>query len=291
MARPTSARSSTAVPTLSTLFSRISDHPDPVVPADAVLSWATELRGAVDLVRPAGLEAARHWVLSSRDEHDPLQVTLWELHALSRVLELMIAPFQPAASATTDPRYSGPLPERSAYGRFAATAGLTPVAEDAFHPFFHEIVTVEQSDDPDEPISLLDEVWPGYLLGSLLMQRAGVRVRAGAAHAIATVAASSRLHWSGWRRHRDTDDRSGFRRDYRTDDGLYYNVDARPETLRASHGHGEPALSSCERLELLRHRCVLRRAEVAGTNWAWAEHLRYCEPIRGSSGSAAARTA
>jgi hypothetical protein len=271
---------STAVvagPSLSALFFEISGHPGPVVPADAAVNWAASFPAAIELLRPAGRPAAHQCRLAGRDQHDPLQVLLWELSALSRVLELMIAPFQPAGS---HPGYAGPLPERRGYARFAAAIGLTPVAEDSFHPFFHEIVEVEQSDDPDEPISLVGEVWPGYLLGSLLVQRAGVRVRAGAAHAVASVAAGSRLHWAWWRRHRDTHDfedpppRGSFRRDYRTADGLYYNVDAQPESVRS--GRGEPPLSSAERLELLRHRCVLRRPEAAAV-WPWADHLRYCE--------------
>jgi hypothetical protein len=238
----------------------------------------------IDLLRPAGHDLAYEWRLSTRDQHDPLQVMLWELADLCRVLELMIAPFTAGAGfrRTAD---QGPLPERAAYVRFATTAGLTPIAEDGFHPFFHEIVEVEQAADPDEPIGLLGEVWPGYLLGSLLIQRAGVRVRAGSGHAEAAVAAASRLHWAWRRPRRDTHawatgspPRSAFRRDYRTATGFYYNVDARPESMRAGTGYGEPALSSCERLDLLRHRCVLRRPEAAGTAWAWADHLRYSEP-------------
>jgi hypothetical protein len=279
------ARTTTAVasgPRLSALFSELCDHPGAVVPADVAVRWAADRPGAIDLVRPAGHEAAQQWRLAGRDHRDPLQVVLWELSALSRVLELMILPYQPA---TAEPGYAGPLPEPDAYPLFAAAIGLTRIAEDTFHPFFHEIVEVEQADDPDEPIHLLDEVWPGYLLGSLLVQRAGVRVRAGTAYAVAPVATRSRLHWAWWRRHRgthafggETSGRGSFRRDYRASDGLYYNVDAQPESMRS--GRGEPPLSSAERLELLRHRCVLRRAEAAPGVWSWADHLRCCEPAR-----------
>jgi hypothetical protein len=280
MARTTAAVA--AGPRFSALFSELSDCPDAVVPADAAERWAADRPAAIELLRPAGHEVAQQWRLASRDHRDPLQVVLWELSALSRVLELMILPYQPA---TAEPGYAGPLPEPDAYPRFAAAIGLTRIAEDAFHPFFHEIVEVEQADDPDEPIRLVDEVWPGYLLGSLLVQRAGVRVRAGAAYAVAAVATRSRLHWAWWRRHRgthafggETTGRGSFRRDYRTSEGLYYNVDAQPESVRS--GRGEPPLPSAERLELLRHRCVLRRAEAAGAVWSWADHLRCCEPTR-----------
>ena len=214
---------------------------------DAALAWVVDRPAAVDRIRPAGHDTAHHGELPPR--------LLGELAAFSRVLERLT-----------------PVP-----GVFSDATGLSRIAEDAFHPFFHEIVAVEQADDPDEPIVLLDEVWPGHLLGSLLMQRAGVRVRAGTAHADATVAVTSRLHWASWRADRATVDTPAFRRDHHTGDALLYNVDARPELLRAGTGRSEPALSSCERLELLRHRCVLRRAGAAPTAWDWAGHLRYSE--------------
>jgi hypothetical protein len=269
-------------PGLTALLAEISDHPGPVVPADAALGWVSDHPAALESLRPVGRPTAYQWRLGTRDQRDPLQVTLWELATLSRVLDLMIAPYQPPGS---HPGYAGPLPEPGTYPRFAAATGLTRIAEDAFHPFFHEIVSVEPADDPDEPIGLLDEAWPGYLLGTLLVARAGVRVRAGAANAVAAVATRSRLHWAWWRRHRDTHPfgadrlgRDGFRRDYRAVDGLYYNVDGQPESVRS--GCGEPPLSSAERLELLRHRCVLRRPEAAAAAWPWAGHLRYCEPAQ-----------
>jgi hypothetical protein len=226
---------------IRTLYARLRDEPT----TDAA-AWVSEFPAAFDPVRPAGYESAHQGPAPT--------ALLAELDALSRVLDLLIG--------------------SDAYPRFAAAVGLSTIGEDRFHPFFHEIVAVEQADDPDEPITLLAEVWPGYLLGSLLVERAGVRVRAGAAHVLGPVATGSRLHWASWRSHRPTAD-FGFRRDHRTPEALYYNVDARPERLRA--GSGEPDLSSCERLELLRHRCVLRRADAAATAWPWAVHLRYCE--------------
>jgi hypothetical protein len=38
-----------------------------------------------------------------------------------------------------------------------AALGAAPVAESSFHPFFREIVSVDESDDADEPPTVIDE--------------------------------------------------------------------------------------------------------------------------------------
>jgi hypothetical protein len=78
----------------------------------------------------------------------------------------------------------------------------------AFHPFLHEIVDVEQADDPDEEPSVVAERWPGSFIGSLVLVRAGVSVRAGAHHLDARVATTSPLLWSWTRRYRPATDLS-----------------------------------------------------------------------------------
>ncbi len=96
---------------------------------------------------------------------------------------------------------------------------------------------MQPSDDPDEAPVLIAEHWPGAIVGSLLLARAGVTVRAGAHHIDGVVAARSGLHWAWWRTNRPTIDLShgcghnsewatDFRRDYVIDGHLHYNVDA-----------------------------------------------------------------
>jgi hypothetical protein len=170
----------------------------------------------------------------------------------------------------------------------------------AFDPFLHEIVEVEQAEDPDEPVRILDVVWPGLWLGPLLFGRAGVRVRAGVNHAERGVADRSPLYWTFLRRHRPTVDqslgwghnsqwRTDFRLDYRTEDGDRLHLDGWLD-LDAPGGPGrtdlhelDALLSPVERRELLRHRCLLRTPERAAEldatgDWAcelypfdWAE--------------------
>jgi hypothetical protein len=100
---------------------------------------------------------------------------------------------------------------------------------------------------------------------------AGVAIRAGARHLNADVAAGSALYWAWWRRHRKAVDLShgwghnsqwgtDFRRDYVTDGGLYYNVDADPAT------RPDRDLDDADRLDLLRYRCSIR-TDLGADQW------------------------
>ncbi|MFJ2582541.1 hypothetical protein [Kitasatospora aureofaciens] len=192
----------------------------------------------------------------------------WELYALSRVSDYLLPDGSPPHE----------------YLRLFTALGMTPVAyDDAFDPFHHEIAEVEQAEDPHTPIELAEVRWPGLMLGELLFSRAGVRVRAGAAHAERGVADCSPLFWTFRRRHRPTVDlshgwgsnsqwRTELRLDYRTPTGDHLNVagtgaiDGRPD-LSPEHpenlGSDELLLTPTERRELLCHRCLLRTPEAA----------------------------
>jgi hypothetical protein len=169
----------------------------------------------------------------------------WGLYAFSRLTDILIAPHQPGngdpklLSWTTDTAWwVGPLPDSSAWPWFLSRIGGVRVQEDAYHPFFHEIVAVVPADDPEEQPVLVDEVWAGALMGGLMLVRAGVVVRAGANVLDPDVAARSCLYTSWWRRNRQVRDlshgwghnsqwRTDMRRDYIIGDQLHYNVDAR----------------------------------------------------------------
>lgn len=109
----------------------------------------------------------------------------------------------------------------------------------------------------------LSQYWPGAIVGSLLIAREGVAIRAGARHVNADVATRSALYWAWWRRNRRAVDLShgwghnsqwgtDFRRDYIADGHLYYNVDADPSRRSDSD------LGEADRLDLLRYRCSIR---------------------------------
>jgi hypothetical protein len=198
---------------------------------------------------------------NDHDNYTPLQA----LYALTRVLDVLIAPFQQVPQQPEHgeaPGWTGRLPDESALGTFCREIGGVEITEEAFHPFFHEIVAVQAADDPDQPPVLVREQWPGFLVGSLLLARAGVTVQAGARWLDPRVAARSPMYWAWWRRNRVAVDesrgwgpnsqwRTDFRRDYYVDGQAYYNVDA---AFRAPR-HVPAELSVTAQRDLLRYRC------------------------------------
>lgn len=203
---------------------------------ELLLPWVQQHPEIVADLRDIGRPESHARVIG-RDED-----LLEGLYALSRLVDILIAPHQPVNDGPelrSGLWWTGPLPATTAWASFCAAIGATPIAEDHFHPFFHEIVSVIPAEDPDEPPTLVEEVWPGALVGGLVLVRAGVTVRAGARRLDPDVAARSCLYWAWSRRNRVTRDlshgwghnsqwRTDFRRDYLVGDELHYNVDASP---------------------------------------------------------------
>jgi hypothetical protein len=182
------------------------------------------------------------------------------------------------------PWWPGPAVTLDQYRAFVGGLGLAEVRPAGFHPFFHEIVHVDQAEDPEEAISVVDTSWPCLMLGDMMFSRAGVRVRAGTRHARKQPAETSRLYWAHRRRNRPTTDqsdgwgsnsqwRTSFRRDCRIGDSFHYNIDARntedwvdlgspvsswPEGNRPDDDEGlNPKVTPQQRIELLTHRCAV----------------------------------
>jgi hypothetical protein len=237
--------------------------------AEILLPFVEQNPEAVEELRDLGRpDSHRH-----RIEPDPVYFTRLEgLYALSRVVDLLVAPFQPVnddpalfAINTDHPWWTGPLPSAQAWRPFGEAIGGTWIAEDRFHPFFHEIVSVEPAEDPDEPPSLVGEYWPGLLAGSLLVVRSGVAVRAGSNVIAPAVGERSCLYWSWWRRNRIVRDEShgwgsssqwgtDSRRDYIVDGQLHYNVDWRGVEHRSRR---RLDITQADRELLVRYRCSL----------------------------------
>lgn len=211
---------------------------------------------------------------------------MWELYALHRVSDRLLLTLQPPLEEPGSPNPQQPsLSERQYLDVFTAL-GMTPIEDGAaFDPFLHEIVDVEQADDPHTPIEITETLWPGLMLGRLLFNRAGVRIRAGIKHAQHGVADRSPLYWTFLRHHRPTIDlsqgwgtnsqwRTSLRLDYRTPAGDRLNaagnhpIDGNTD-LHPDHPNNlspeERLLTPAERRELLRHRCLLRTPTAAAT--------------------------
>jgi hypothetical protein len=240
--------------------------------ADRHLETIRELR---DIGRPQ-CRGAR--IRCHPGQYDPLQ----GMYALSRVLDVLIAPYQPAHDdpallnwVTGQPWWTGRLPGRPALPALAAAIGCARISEEDFSPFFHEIVAVEQADDPDASPQLAEEVWPGFMVGSMMLVRAGTVVRAGANIMNPLAASQSRMYWAWWRRNRRPADlshgwgsnsqwRTDFRRDYFTDGALHYNVDG----YRHKRDGGLPGPAA---RELVRFRCNILRD--LGDQWPYGHRL------------------
>lgn len=204
-------------------------------------------------------------------------------YALSRVSDVLLLGFQPDLDPGVEMPWAHelhlngtvwPTVTREEYLDLFTALGMTPVTDTEFDPFLHEIVEVEQAEDPDAPISVTDLVWPGLMLGEMMFSRAGVRVRAGVNHAQRGVADRSPLYGVFLRRHRATVDASlgwgfnsqwdtDFRRDYRTADAVYLNVDSTEAIDEDNPENAWPVLlTRTERRELVRHRCLLRTPDA-----------------------------
>lgn len=103
-----------------------------------------------------------------RNPVEPDDDLLTSLYALGRLVDVLISPREPVNDdpallnwTNGKPWWSGPEPSATAWDSFRRAIDATPIAEDSFHPFFHEIVTMHPADDPDEAPSLVEERWPG----------------------------------------------------------------------------------------------------------------------------------
>lgn len=200
---------------------------------------------------------------------------LEQAYALSRVSDLLLLGFQPRLPDDVETPWAHELhlPDLDVkitvddYVSAFSALGMRRVKAARFDPFFHEIVAVEQSDDPDAPIEITGELWPCMMLGEMLFGRAGVRVRAGKRHAVAGIADRSTLHEVFLRRYRPTSDgsfgwghnsqwKTDFRRDYLTSGAYHFNVDA--DTEIDDDQFGDSRLTPSERRDLLLHRCMVR---------------------------------
>lgn len=266
------------------LFWELHDYEGGRWAEEAIWPWtdghSATIRELHEIGRPDGRRAR---VQSHPGRYSPLE----GMYALGRVLDVLIAPFQPVNDnpvllnwVTGQPWWTGRLPDRLALPALAAAIGCVPISEDNFHPFFHEIVTVEPAEDPDASPELVSEAWPGFMVGSLMLVRAGVVVRAGANLMNPLVASRSRMFWAWWRRNRIPTDLShgwgsnsqwgtDFRRDYLADGELHYNVDGYKYQRDAD-------LPDAAAWELVRFRCNI--LHDLGEVWPYGHRLSEPSP-------------
>lgn len=207
------------IPSFRRLFHELEDYDGANTYADVLLPWTSHAQEAMGVLSRYGDAASRFW---DKEAPDPCNggdrdyySCLEHLYALSRVSDLLLIPFEPIKpNLLVDTIHKKPwLPEAvvSAEERLTwwQSLGMTPVSETIpFHPFYHEIVQVEQAQDPTEPIQIVETLWTGLLLNQMMFARSGVKVRGGGDHIIKEIAETSRLYWTYWRNNRRAVDRS-----------------------------------------------------------------------------------
>jgi hypothetical protein len=166
--------------------------------------------------------------------------------------------------------------------------GMHSIHHAAFHPFFHEVVTIQPNAElkpaataAPEP-TLLEELWPCMMLGDLMFSRAGCVVywKKQAPNIDPEVAPRSMLYWAHRRQSRPTQDlscgwggnsqwRTRFRRDYRIADTFHFNVDGKLDALQTDPLTDRDGLSAQERIELLTHRGFVTTRKPDADLWPW----------------------
>jgi hypothetical protein len=169
--------------------------------------------------------------------------------------------------------------------------GMQRIPTTKYHPFIHEIVEVEQTEDPWEPITLVETQWPGFMLHHMLFSRAGVKVRGGTNMIRKEIAERSTLYFAFVRSNRPTSDlshgwghnsqwRTPFRRDYEDNIAFYYNVGGRYDlTLISRTKENEEleltqGLERIERIELLANRCFIQTEKPHNNLWPFDDTYR-----------------
>lgn len=259
-----------------------------------LIPWQDKADQAMKHLKVYGNIEAKTWQCEGKKD-------LCDLYALSRVSDILLLPFQSGShDIKCVPQIS--LQERS---EFFIRLGMQPIEQATFHPFYHEVVEVVQSPDPSEPISLVEIIWPGFMLGSMMFCRAGVKVCGGTNYINKETAENSVLYFTYRRRNRPTKDLSmgwgsnsqwstDFRRDYQDDLAFYYNVDGSDDILfpkpkdDPDPEEEEKRLRQAERIELLVNRCFVVTHELHHEPYSellpttaveqWPYHDSYIEP-------------
>ncbi|MCY1074442.1 hypothetical protein [Archangium lansingense] len=245
--------------------------------SDEVLGpWLARNGAERTWLRELGARPGEPWPTMSDED-------LCRLYAVSRVNDVLLLRFQPLRREG----WHGLDLRLEEYISFLEALGFVRVEHGGFHPFFHEIVSVQASEQPVDGIALVESRWPCFMLGDLMFSRAGVTARAGARELVPAIAESSPLYWAHRRANRPTTDlsvgwgsnsqwRTQFRRDYRRGGTVCFNVDGRlaphaPLTAKDAERLG--GLTPEERVELLVHRCFVRTRKADNDLWPYDDTL------------------
>ena len=190
---------------------------------------------------------------------------LWRLYALSRACEMLMLSLE---TAPPRPLSCNPLAlSVRQFEDFFSRLGIDAIRPEAYAPFHHETVTISPAPSRGQVPRIVAWHWPCLMLGTLMIQRGGVTLSAGAEVIAPGIADTSTLYWAYHRTGRRTDDlahgwgsnsawRTAFRRDYHLGDTYHFNVDGNCDlaSVDPAGTPDESGLSRADRIELLVNR-------------------------------------
>jgi hypothetical protein len=190
---------------------------------------------------------------------------LCRLYAVYRITSTLLLRFQHGRADGTG--YPGPAISVEGYQLFHEALGFRVPGATEFHPFFHEVVGVNQTVLAEIDIQIISLVWPPLMLGSMMFCRAGTIVSGGMTNVVKEIAERSKLYWTFRRKDRLCHDqsygwgsnsqwRTRLRRDYQSSAGFHYNIDGK-EPLNAASGT-VGGIDSSAMIELVRNRCMIK---------------------------------
>ncbi|BAY07800.1 hypothetical protein [Calothrix sp. NIES-2098] len=257
---------------------------------DAILSYqGTDLYSEILLPWSKNAKAIKAWLKNfAARSGSPIPEAsiedLWQLYALSRVNDLLI---QHLCDRNTEIATSEAEITNSNYLEFMRSLGFEVVKAKEFSPFYHEIVRAIQDEEPHAEITVVSTLWDSLVLGDMMFSRAGTCVAGGRANINKSIAEESTLYWTYRRKTRKCQDlsygwgsnsqwRTSFRRDYKINNLIYYNVDGKNDLNLGECDRTElDDLELQERIELVKHRCFVTVNKPHEDLFPYND--RYCE--------------
>jgi hypothetical protein len=211
---------------------------------------------------------------------------LCKLYAAFRVTSTLLLRFQAGRADGSD--YRGPAISVEDYQLFREALGFRLPEVSSFHPFFHEIIGVQQRSPAETPVEVVERMWPPLMLGDMMFCRAGCIVSGGEAYVVKDVAERSKLYWTFRRKDRPYADlshgwgsnsqwRTALRRDYQSPAAFLYNVGAKYSlnTARETNDGITDGIDISTMIELVRNRCLIRSAiddsDLCPYRWTYTE--------------------
>ncbi len=240
------------------LYDSIHEYQGEDIYTDLLEEWLGRNIEECDWVNEFRARTSGDWATATNED-------LCRLYAFYRVTSLLLLRFQSGRADGTD--YPGPAIEIEGFQLFHEQLGFQVFRVASYHPFYHEVLSVDQASSDDAPICIVECVRPCVMLGDMAYCRSGCAVSGGSSRIIKEIAESSQLYWACRRKDRPYNDqsqgwghnsqwRTAQRRDYRSKNEYHYNIDGDQSLNDPSCSVDDISLNAM--IELVRNRCMVK---------------------------------